>query len=74
MTEPGELSDAELRERALAWCRQALQGALHARGYAHEYESQVGRRDRALTTLHAPLEIAAPAERPRPLVEALVRV
>lgn len=66
MTEPGELPDAELRERALAWRRQALQGALHARGYAHEYESEIRRRDRVLTTLHAQLEVAALAERPRP--------
>lgn len=56
MTEPGDLSDADLRERALAWREQALQGALHAGGYAHEYETEIRRRARPLTTSSAELD------------------
>src|SRR5688572_22810088 len=44
MTEPGELSDAELSARAYQWRRQALHGELHARGHAHEHEAEMRRR------------------------------
>ncbi|RSZ29632.1 hypothetical protein EJO66_29035 [Variovorax beijingensis] len=46
MTQLGELSDADLQERARAWRRLALQGVLHARGYAHEHETELRRRNR----------------------------
>jgi len=44
----------------------ALQGALHARGYAHEYETEIRRRTRPLTTLSARLDMTPLAARSRP--------
>lgn len=38
------LSDEELGHLASQWRRKALQGDLHARGIAHEYESEMRRR------------------------------
>jgi ssRNA-specific RNase YbeY (16S rRNA maturation enzyme) len=66
MTKPVELSDADLQERALAWRRLALQGVLHARGYAHEHETELRRRNRAPMSLSdrlGPPLAASPAPR-----------
>jgi hypothetical protein len=47
MTEPGELPDDELMERARLWRLMALRGERHAHGPAHEHEAELRRRQRA---------------------------
>jgi len=47
MTEPGELPDDELTERARLWRLMALRGERHAHGPAHEHEAELRRRQRA---------------------------
>jgi hypothetical protein len=58
MNDLQSLPDEELLARARQWRTQALRGALHARGYAHEYEAEVRRRFRSRPAPAA----AAPAE------------
>jgi hypothetical protein len=66
MTDPSELSDEELLVLARDWRREALRGALHARGYAHAYEVEFRRRMGATATLSAPLDTRPLAARSRP--------
>ncbi|MBS0343478.1 MAG: hypothetical protein JSS56_23490 [Proteobacteria bacterium] len=64
MTEPGQLSDEDLLDRAHQLRLLALRGHLDARGPAHEYEREVRRRfGTGSTTVGAPLE---PEVRKRP--------
>ncbi|RZL68710.1 MAG: hypothetical protein EOP77_00270 [Variovorax sp.] len=65
MTAATELPDDELRQQAIAWRRLALQGVQHARGYAHEYEVELRRRDGSTTSgvLHAASDTSAKAPR-----------
>lgn len=44
MTTKERLSDEELRALAGDWRKRALQGDLHARGVAHELETEMRRR------------------------------
>ncbi|MET3373315.1 hypothetical protein ABIC89_002377 [Variovorax boronicumulans] len=44
MTTKDRLSDEELRALASDWRRRALHGDLHARGVAHELETEMRRR------------------------------
>jgi hypothetical protein len=44
MTETERLPDEELGARAAEWRRRALQGDLHARGVAHQLETELRRR------------------------------
>ncbi|MDR6524357.1 hypothetical protein J2789_007068 [Variovorax paradoxus] len=62
------LSDEELGAQALEWRRRALQGEWHARGIAHEFESEMRRRTGAPTSNYdsldlRPLELRAAAQR-----------
>ncbi|MBO9512470.1 MAG: hypothetical protein J7549_00010 [Variovorax sp.] len=62
MTEPAQLSDEDLLERAHQLRLLALRGHVDARGPAHSHEREVRRRFGSATTLRAALE---PAPRPR---------
>lgn len=44
MIETETLPDEELGAQAMEWRRRALQGELHARGIAHQLESELRRR------------------------------
>ena len=66
MTEPHDLSDAELLARAHRWRREAMRGAPHARDPAHRHEAEVRRRFGGATTIQAPLEMRPGAKRSRP--------
>ena len=62
------LSDEELGAQAFEWRRRALQGEWHARGIAHEFESEMRRRTGAPTSNYdsldlRPLELRAAAQR-----------
>ena len=62
MTEPGNLEDEELLNRAHQLRLLALRGHSEARGSAHIHEVEVRRRFGSATTMNAPLELA-PARR-----------
>ncbi|MGJ7542304.1 hypothetical protein [Variovorax sp. LT1R16] len=47
MTETEKLPDEELGRRAAEWRKRALHGDLHARGMAHELETELRRRNGA---------------------------
>lgn len=47
MTETEQLPDEELGRSAAEWRKRALQGDLHARGMAHELETELRRRNGA---------------------------
>jgi hypothetical protein len=64
MTEPGQLSDEELLDRAHQLRLLALRGHVNARGPAHEHESEVRRRFGRPTTLRSPLKVTRPQRRP----------
>jgi len=65
MTEPAQLSDEDLLDRAHQLRLLALRGHLDARGPAHEHEREVRRRfNSGSTTLGIPLEYAPPKKRP----------
>jgi len=64
MTEPAQLSDEDLLDRAHQLRLLALRGHLDARGPAHEHEREVRRRFAGSTTMGAPLEAARPKKRP----------
>ena len=63
MTEPAQLTDEDLLDRAHQLRLLALRGHLDARGPAHEHEREVRRRFGSATTIAAPLE-DAPRRRP----------
>jgi len=44
MTTKQELPDETLSAMAIGWRRKALEGDLHARGIAHEFETELRRR------------------------------
>ena len=56
MTEPAQLSDEDLLDRAHQLRLLALRGHLDARGPAHEHEREVRRRVGVSNTDSAPLE------------------
>ena len=61
ITQPAELSDEDLLDRAHQLRLLALRGHLDARGPAHEHEREVRRRfGSGATTIGAPLEPATP--------------
>lgn len=65
LTQPAELSDEDLLDRAHQLRLLALRGHLDARGPAHEHEQEVRRRfGSGMTTMSAQLELAAPKMRP----------
>ena len=64
MTEPGDLNDEELLNRAHQLRLLALRGHFEARGPAHQHEAEVRRRFGVPTTLAAPLEPAHTRRRP----------
>lgn len=62
------LSDEELGVLANEWRRKALQGDLHARGIAHEFETEMRRRAGPTSTDYdtldlRPLELRAATQR-----------
>ena len=61
MTEPGDLPDDQLKERARLWRLMALRGERHAHGPAHEHETELRRRQRAANP--APSQAEPPPER-----------
>jgi hypothetical protein len=64
MTEPGELSDEELLDRAHQLRLLALRGHRNARGAAHQHEAEVRRRFGTPSTMSAPLETSPARRRP----------
>lgn len=56
MTEPAQLSDEDLLDRAHQLRLLALRGHADSRGPAHEHEREVRRRFGSGTTIGAPLE------------------
>ena len=65
MTEPAQLSDEDLLDRAHQLRLLALRGHPDARGPAHEHEREVRRRfGSGMTTIGAPLELPAARKRP----------
>lgn len=64
LTEPAQLSDEDLLDRAHQLRLLALRGNPDARGPAHEHEREVRRRFAGNTTIGAPLEAPAPNKRP----------
>ncbi|MFS2162569.1 hypothetical protein [Variovorax sp. Varisp62] len=68
MTTKEMLSDEELEALASEWRKKALQGELHARGIAHEFETEMRRRAGASFTNYdtldlRPLELRAATQR-----------
>ncbi|MDM0037319.1 hypothetical protein QTI33_34700 [Variovorax sp. J22P271] len=63
-TQPRDLEDKELLNRAHQWRLLAMRGHSEARGPAHAHEVEVRRRFASDTTLSAPLEPAAARRRP----------
>ncbi|MNR11525.1 hypothetical protein D3C85_1278270 [compost metagenome] len=68
MTSKEMLTDEELGVLASEWRMKALQGDLHARGIAHEYEREMRRRAGAPLTNYdtldlRPLELRAATQR-----------
>lgn len=68
MTMKEMLSDEELGALANEWRKKALQGELHARGIAHEFEREMRRRAGAPSTNYdtldlRPLELRAATQR-----------
>lgn len=59
MTEPGQLTDEDLLDRAHQLRLLALRGHPDARGAAHAHEREVRRRFGTATTMSAPLEAPA---------------
>jgi len=64
MTEPGELSDEELLDRAHQLRLLALRGHRNARGAAHRHETEVRRRFGPPSTMSATLEPSPQRRRP----------
>ncbi|SFN40882.1 hypothetical protein [Variovorax sp. OV329] len=60
MTEPGQLTDEDLLERAHQLRLLALRGHADARGLAHAHEREVRRRFSGQTTMSATLEPTPP--------------
>jgi hypothetical protein len=65
MTEPGNLPDDQLVERARLWRLMALRGERHAHLPAHEHEAELRRRQRAAKP--GPLQAHAEAQPQRRL-------
>ena len=68
MTTKELLTDEELGALANEWRRKALQGELHARGIAHEFETELRRRASTPFTNYdtldlRPLELRAATQR-----------
>ena len=57
MASTDELSSEELDLLATEWRRRALQGDLHARGIAHEFEAELRRRSGAVFTSYDTLDL-----------------
>jgi len=57
MTTKQELSDEALSAMATEWRRRALEGDLHARGIAHELETELRRRAGAPFTSYDTLDL-----------------
>ena len=66
MTTKQELPDEALSTMAIEWRRKALEGDLHARGIAHELETELRRRAEAPFTNYDTLDL-------RPLESRTVR-
>ncbi|MDH6164912.1 hypothetical protein M2282_000040 [Variovorax boronicumulans] len=57
MTTKQELPDETLNAMAIGWRRKALEGDLHARGIAHELETELRRRAGAPFTNYDTLDM-----------------
>ncbi|ATA53133.1 hypothetical protein CKY39_07855 [Variovorax boronicumulans] len=57
MTTKQMLSDEELSAMAIEWRRKALRGDLHARGIAHDLETEMRRRAGAPSTDYDSLDL-----------------
>jgi hypothetical protein len=57
MTKKQRLSDEELGAMAIEWRRKALQGEWHARGIAHELETELRQRTGAPLTNYDTLDM-----------------
>jgi hypothetical protein len=64
VTEPAELSDEELLDRAYQLRLLALRGHREARGAAHQHEVEVRHRFGAPSTMGAPLDATPPRRKP----------
>jgi len=73
MTAKEMLTDEELGALASEWRKKALQGELHARGIAHEFETEMRRRVGAPPTNYDTLDLRPLDQRPLELRAAVQR-